>query len=254
MKVLHVIDSMVRGGAESLILEHIRHAGPGVETMVCALNRAGPAMEEAQALGARTRVLGKGGRIAAGLSGLAALMREWHIEVVNGHNPTGALYATLAARAAGVPAVFRSEQSIHYPGRHSRAYPLIEAGLTVFTRRVLCVCDAALESHARRLGWARRKFVTVYPGISEAPPLPSRESLRAALGIAPDALAVISVGSLTRQKAQHVLIGHVVHVHDANLARQRHLVGAQHVGIDPGRRHLHLGHVALDETRDVRPE
>ena len=134
MRVLHVIDSMVRGGAESLILEHIRHAGPGVESMVCALNRSGPSLEIAASLGARTRLLGKGANHLEGLRQLATLMREWRVEVVNGHNPTGALYATPAARWADVPVVFRSEHSIHYPGRHSRVYPAIEAVLTAMTQ------------------------------------------------------------------------------------------------------------------------
>jgi glycosyltransferase involved in cell wall biosynthesis len=197
---------MVRGGAESLILEHIRHAGPGVESLVCALNRSGPSLEIAASLGARTRLLGKGANHLEGLRQLTSLMREWRVEVVNGHNPTGALYATPAARWADVPVVFRSEHSIHYPGRHSRVYPPIEAVLTAMTQRVLCVCDTARESHSRRLPWARSKFVTVYPGISDAPPLRPREELRRALGLSPDSIAVVSVGSLTRQKAQHVLI------------------------------------------------
>lgn len=206
MRVVHVIESMIRGGGESLVLEHLRHAGPGVSTLVVALNHGGPSLETAARLGAETRLLGKGARRLEGWARLAGLIREWRADVVHGHNPTGALYATPAALRAGVRAVFRSEHSIHYPGRHSPVYPALEALLTLGTRRVLCVCDAALESHARRLPWARRRFVTLYPGISDAPPLPPRDALRRRYGVGSGDLVVASVGSLTPQKAQHVLI------------------------------------------------
>ena len=117
LRVLHVIESMIQGGAETLILEHVRHASAGTESTVCALNRGGPALEQARALGACTELLGKGARRLQGLSRVTALMRERRINVVNGHNPTGSLYGTLAAMRAGVPVVVRTEHSIHYPGR-----------------------------------------------------------------------------------------------------------------------------------------
>ena len=45
MRVMHLIESMGHGGAEWLIVEHVRHAGPGVESLVCAINRGGAALE-----------------------------------------------------------------------------------------------------------------------------------------------------------------------------------------------------------------
>ena len=137
---------------------------------------------------------------------LAALMRAEGVEVVNAHNPTGSFYAAPAARLGDVPVAFRTEHSIHYPGRHSSLYPLIEAATTLLTRRVVCVCRAVLESHVSRLPWAARRFVTVANGISSAPHTRPRGETRAALGIAPGDRVALSVGSLTRQKAQHVLL------------------------------------------------
>ena len=57
LRVLHVIEAMHTGGAESLIVEHVRHAGPGVESLVCALNRGGPTLDAAIGAGARGLVL-----------------------------------------------------------------------------------------------------------------------------------------------------------------------------------------------------
>ena len=209
IRVLHLAEAMVRGGAESLIVEHARCAGPGVRVFVCALNREGPALEAAAAAGATIVRLPRGGgplRPLARVHALARAMRAARIDAVNGHNPTGGLYAALAGRLAGVRAVVRTEHSLHYAGRHSGLYPLIEGVLTLMTRRVVCVCRAVLDSHARRLPWAARRFVTVANGISSAPRTRPRQETRAALGADPGAPLLLTVGSLTTQKAQHVLI------------------------------------------------
>jgi len=204
MRVLHVVESMRRGGAESVVVEHVRHAAPDLELLVCALNHDGPALEAARAAGARTFLLGKRGPLD-GVRQLAALMRRERVEVVNGHNATGGLYAALAARIAGIPVVFRTEHTIHFPGRHSALYPLLEPVSTVLTRRVVCVCQAVLESHVSRLPWAARRFVTVANGISSAEHTRPREVIRASvrnqLGIQDDQLLVLTIGSLSRQKA-----------------------------------------------------
>ena len=52
MRVMHIINAMNLGGAEMVVLEHIRQAGPDVESTVCAVNKGGWAMQEAERLGA----------------------------------------------------------------------------------------------------------------------------------------------------------------------------------------------------------
>ncbi len=204
MRVLHVIEAMHQGGAESLVVEHARLAAPGVRTLVCALNRGGPALEAARAAGASVRVLGARGlgRVAA----LAALMRRERVDVVNGHNPTGGLYGALAARLAGVRAVLRTEHSFHFPGRHSRAYPLLERASTALTDRVICVCEAVRASHAPRLGGDPARFVTLPNGVGPPPPARPRDETRRDLGAGAAEPLVLAVGSLTPQKAHHVLL------------------------------------------------
>lgn len=207
LRVLHVIEAMHQGGAESLVVEHVRLASPDVSSSVVALNRGGPSLIAAQAAGAEVLVLGKGAKRLGGLMRLAAIMRERRIDVVNGHNPIGAMYATAAARIAGVRAVIRTEHSIHYPGRGSGLYGPVEALLTPLCDRVICVCEAARASHAARHPLWRSRFVTVWNGVSAAPQdEPGRESARAALGLAPAQRVALHVGSLTVQKAQDVLL------------------------------------------------
>ncbi len=205
LRVLHVVEAMDRGGAESLLVEHARHAAAEVEVQVCALNRGGPALEAARAAGARTTVLGPCPPLAR-IRRLAALIREGGADVVNGHNPSGGLYAALAARAAGAPVALRTEHSVHYPGRHSRVYPVLEALATRHARRVICVCEAVRASHAPRFGALGRRFVTVRNGVSQPRPGRTRAAVRAALGLEDGCVAALTVGSLTPQKAQDVLL------------------------------------------------
>jgi len=208
LRVMHVIEAMRMGGAESLVIEHVRHAGPGVASVVCAINRGGPALEAVRALGARGFVIAEraGGRFARGRA-LAAVMRDEGVTVVNGHNPTGALYATAAGALARVPVQIRTEHSIHYPGRHSSLYThAIEPMLTARADRVICVCEAARASHAPRFGGRGDKFVVVRNGISSAAPGRPRDAVRAELGLRAGDRVALTVGSLTRQKAQHRLL------------------------------------------------
>jgi len=203
---MHVIEAMHQGGAESLVVEHVRRAAPDVESVVVALNRGGPSLEAAREAGATCHLLGKHGARWQGLRQVARLMREHRVEVVNGHNPTGALYGTLAGRWCGVPALIRTEHSIHYPGRGSRGYAPVETLLTALGDRVICVCEAARASHAPRFPWASSRFVAIANGISEEASAPSREAARSTLGLADSARVALTVGSLTPQKSQDVLL------------------------------------------------
>jgi glycosyltransferase involved in cell wall biosynthesis len=205
LRVLHVIEAMDRGGGQSVVLEHVRHAGPGVEVLVCALNRGGPALEAARAAGARTFALQGRGRLAR-MGQLAKLLRAEAVTVVNGHNPTAGMAAALAARLAGVRVALRTEHSIRVAGRHPAAWPVIERAAMALTSYVVCVCETVRESHVTRFPRAARRFVTVRNGISAATAARPREQVRAALGLGPRDRVALTVGSLTPQKAQHVLI------------------------------------------------
>lgn len=208
IRVAHVVEAMHQGGAESLVIEHVRLAGPGVHSTVIALNRGGPALEAARAGGAETLLLQKNGAKAQGLLRLARELRERRIDVVNAHNPIGAVYGTLAARMAGVPVVVRTEHSIHYPGRGGRLYGLIEPWLTKLSDRVICVCEASRESHVSRLGNHAHRFVTILNGIAadETGSGPDRDRVRESLGVAPGEPLALTVGSLTVQKSQDVML------------------------------------------------
>ena len=207
MNVMHVVEAMHQGGAETLVVEHVRRAAPDVRSSVVALNRGGPSLVAAAAAGAEAHLLGKGSARLTGLRRLVQLMRAGRTDVVNGHNPTGAMYATFAARLAGVPVVVRTEHSIHYPGRGFRFYGPVEAAMTALSDRIVCVCEAARRSHAERYRWAEERFVAVPNGISETEVAPRpRAEVRRALEVPERVPVALTVGSLTPQKSQDVLL------------------------------------------------
>jgi glycosyltransferase involved in cell wall biosynthesis len=211
MRVLHVIDAMDRGGGQSVVVEHARHAGPGVEVLVCALNRGGPALEAARDAGARTFVLPGRSRLAR-MGRLAGLIRKEAVTVVNGHNAAAGMAGALAGRLAGVRAVLRTEHSLHHGARHPAAWPGLARAATALTTYVVCVCEAVRESQVTLFPHAARRFVTVRNGISAAPAARPRDQVRATLGLGPQERVALTVGSLTPQKAQHVLIEAFAHV------------------------------------------
>jgi glycosyltransferase involved in cell wall biosynthesis len=208
MRVLHVIESMDQGGAAAMVVEHVRHAGPRVESVVVALRRGGPALDAAIEAGATGVVLGRppgpAGRLTAA-NALVRLVRQHNISILNGHNPTGALSATYAAFRTGVP-VIRTEHGAHFVGRHSHAYPVLEALTTLATSRVVCVCEAVRASHAPRFGWATRRFVTILNGTSNAHAARPRAATRNQLGLLETDRLILAIGTLTRPKAHSVLV------------------------------------------------
>lgn len=207
LRVMHLITAMNLGGAEMVVLEHVKHSGPGVETFVCAINRGGWTLDESKRLGARTLALEKrGGRIRC-IRRLAEIMRNEGVHVANGHNPSGGFYAAIAGRLAGVPVIIRTEHSVRHPGGHARIYAsVLEPVLTAMTHRVICVCEAVRRSQMDRMRWARKRFITVPNGISDIPAENSGEVVRRELGISANDRIALSVASLTPAKAQHVLL------------------------------------------------
>lgn len=247
MRVMHVIEAMHQGGAESLVVEHVRRAAPDVESVVVALNRGGPSLEAARAAGATCHLLDKHGARWQGLRQVARLMRDHRIDVVNGHNPTGALYGTLAGTWSGVPVRIRTEHSIHYPGRGSRAYAPVEALLTLLGDRVICVCEAARASHAPRFPWARSRFLAIANGISETTDAPDRASARATLDLPATARVALTVGSLTPQKSQDVLLRAFADV--ARTTPDALLLIAGEGRLEPRLRELHAALALGDRVR-----
>ena len=209
MRILHVVESMERGGKGAIIVEHVRLAGAGVEHLVVVLEAGGLALEQAAAAGARTFAIAGAGRFLKGFGAwreLVGLMRRERVTVVNAHDDRSARWATLAGVWARVPVIVRSEYEVHYAGRLSEFDAAMDGIVLRFTTRVMCVCEAVRLSHAVRAPGAADRFTTVRGGV----PVPSesrgRAVVRAELGLLESDSMVLSAGNLTPTQSQHVII------------------------------------------------
>jgi len=207
MRVLHVIESMERGSAESMIVEHVRLAGADVESLVVVLDHGGTSLERAAAAGARTFAIAS--QFPRGFHAwreLAKLMRRERVTVVNAHDSRAARIAAMAALWARVPVIIRTEYGVHYPGRTSEFETALDSILTRFTCRVMCTCEAVRLSHAVRMPWAGDRFTTVLAGVTAPAMFRTRAAVRSELGLLESDRMVLAAGSLIPAQAQHVLI------------------------------------------------
>jgi len=136
------------------------------------------------------------------LRGLVATLRELRVDLVHGHEFTMAVYGAAAARWLGIPNVI----SIHGPAYVTEAWRR-RAALRWAFRNSLGV--AAVSEHTRRLlldrlGLPPASVQLVHNGIVYRPG--ERERVRRELGLAPDEVLVLCVGSLRPGKGHRVLL------------------------------------------------
>jgi glycosyltransferase involved in cell wall biosynthesis len=215
MHVMHVIDSMHGGGAETSLLEVAPgFAARGVTmSVVTLLPDDGSLEDRLDALGVRHTRLKRHDPLRSARE-LRALIRRERPELLH----TTLLFATLAGRMAAwatrTPVVTTLANDDYGPEHraHSRYGPcgvgvahgadLITAPLTT---RFHAVSREVAETMGRRLRIPGERIQVVYRGRDPArlglPTADRRLRIRAALSIDPTAPVVLSVGRLDRQKS-----------------------------------------------------
>jgi len=219
VKVLFVCQNLNVGGAEELILgASTALPAHGVETGVVALTRRGPVADEIAAAGVPVRlVVGQPGpRDPAAFVRLVRLLQRERPDIVHTFLITASIYGRLAAFAAGVPVVLAAEQNVY--ARKPRRHALLERALATRTYRVVACCDAVGRFYQQQVGVGANKIATIYNAVRFiAQPTPADAiAARAALHLPADAIVLGTLGRLTEQKGQSVLLRAVV-----ELARQR---------------------------------
>lgn len=108
-----------------------------------------------------------------------------------------------AARRAGVPVVIQTQHQPWLFRDHRKIARVLQAVDPV--DHVITVSEAQRMSY-ERIGISSERLTTVPNGICPRGPGPGRAAARAALGLDPDQLVVLSVGRLTVQKGQRHLL------------------------------------------------
>lgn len=174
-------------------------------TLLCRTSdRARWLFEEAAALGARTVAL-PSPHDPAYPDVISGFLAAHPVDVFHCHagwgweDPDG----LRLARSAGVPAVLITHHLPFLIQQRAKAKKLLEN--TSFAHWRIAVSQGLRDTYTAR-GVSRQCFVTVPNGVAPRRDAPGRAAARAALGLRPEDLVVVSTGRLTLMKGQRYLI------------------------------------------------
>ncbi len=215
-RILTVIETLGRGGAERLLVTQHRHLdGDRFRAMVVALFEPTPLAAELEAAGAQVERLALPGPRAfpTAVRRLRSLIRAWKPDVVHTH----LYHANVAGRiaAAGLAPVFTTLHNPDYgfedPGTvRFRAKKWLD-GTTGrrLTSRIIAVSAHVRRDFERELGFRNVDLLHNFVDVGDfTGPLgvDERRKRRAALGLPVDGLLFLHVGRLHRQKGQDLLL------------------------------------------------
>jgi glycosyltransferase involved in cell wall biosynthesis len=200
VRILHLIATGQRRGAEVFASDLIAalHA-PDLDQRVAVLHGGPPWAVQlgvpVTALGARPGPLHPGAVLA-----LRRLLRGWRPDLVQAHGGEPLKYAALAAVAEGTPIVYRRIGSLSWLS--SRPRRALYGRLVRRAARVVAVAESVRDETMTGFGLGPEQVVTIPNGVDprRLAPRRGRAATRAALGIAPEAAVVLSLGALTWEK------------------------------------------------------
>jgi glycosyltransferase involved in cell wall biosynthesis len=209
VKALFLCQNLGVGGAEELILgASTALPSVGVESGVVALSRRGPIADEIAAAGVPVHLVSgqPGPRDPASFVRLVRLLQRERPDVVHTFLIVAGIYGRLAAFAAGVPLVLAAEQNVYE--RKPKRHALFERLLATRTYRVVACCEVVGRFYQQQVGVSGSKIAVLYNAVrfGRLPKPADAVSARMALGLPPDALVLGTLGRLTEQKGQRVLL------------------------------------------------
>ena len=228
-RVTHVITRLIRGGAQLTLYNLVK--GLKARGTVCEVvsgpeaGSEGSILDEVKALGVPVTLLPSLGREANPLwdaAALLALARHFAAsrpEIVHTHTSKAGLLGALGARLAGVPSVVYTAQghifaergavpSVTDRPRRRALFMALRRLAEARSDRIVALTPADLEEQVA-LGLApREKYAVIPNGVDPAPfeRLSSRAEARRSLGLPADAALVITVGRLSPEKSQDILL------------------------------------------------
>jgi glycosyltransferase involved in cell wall biosynthesis len=209
MKALLLCQNLRVGGAEELILgASTALPSVGIESGVVALTRRGPIADEIAAAGVPLHLVSgqPGPRDPAAFVRLVRLLQRERPDVVHTFLIAASIYGRLAAFAAGVPLVVAAEQNVYE--RKPRRHILVERALAARTYRVVACCEVVGRFYQQQVGVAPSKIAVIYNAVrfGGRPEPADSATARSVLGLADDAVVVGTLGRLTEQKGQRLLL------------------------------------------------
>jgi glycosyltransferase involved in cell wall biosynthesis len=209
VKALFLCQNLGVGGAEELILgASAALPSVGVQAGVVALTRRGPIADEIAAAGVPLHLVAgqPGPRDPTAFLRLVRLLQREQPDIVHTFLIVAGIYGRLAAFAAGVPLVLAAEQNVY--ARKPRRHALLERALAARTYRVVACCEVVGRYYQQQVGVPSSKVAVLYNAVrfGRRPQPTDGETARFALKLPPDALVIGTLGRLTEQKGQRILL------------------------------------------------
>jgi L-malate glycosyltransferase len=163
MRIAHVVDSMEVGGAETLVLQMCRmQREQGHDPCVYAIAALGELGKQMQKEGF-TVESAIGRHLLDSARNFSRIFKQCRPDIVHLHNPTPTIYASVAAKAAGVPRIVSTRHSLVDPPYNVAAE--LKYGIAArFCDWIIGICDATTNNMRNLHSVPARKIVRVYNG------------------------------------------------------------------------------------------
>jgi glycosyltransferase involved in cell wall biosynthesis len=205
VRILHLIATGQRRGAEVFAADLVAALdAPDLDQRVAVLHGDPPWPVDLRApvaaLGAHRGSLSASPLHPGAVRSLRALLREWRPHLVQAHGGQPLKYAAAAAPAGRLPVVYRRIGSVSWLSTAPRR--ALYRGLVRRAARVVTVAESLRAETLAAFGLAPDQVVTIPNGVDpgRVRSARGRDAARAALGISPEAAAVLSLGALTWEK------------------------------------------------------
>ena len=208
LRIAHVLHALDVGGTENGTVNVINGLAGDFEHAVVTMAGEGRLASRLPAAVSVVRVAKRPGNDPRAVLGLVRTLRALRPDVVHSRN-WGAFDAVYAARLAGVRAVVHGEhgREASDPRGENRRRSALRRWLSPLISRYVTVSEDLRSWLLADVGIAARKVVTIPNGVDTARFAPvDQEGARAALGLAPAARVVGTVGRLDPVKDQAGLV------------------------------------------------
>lgn len=217
MKVVHVITSLDRGGAETMLLRLVTetHHRNEVVHFVISLRSNGALVSDFERLGVQVHSLGleKFSDTIAAFYKLRRLLKQNRPDIVHTWLYHADLLGGLAAKSLSIRNIIWSIRSTDIRTTNNKKTLIIKkinAFLSHYVpKRIICVAQSSLEAHASD-GYAKDKMQVIYNGINPESFLSFKSEeadlLRGNLGISALTKIVVSVARFNPVKDHRTLI------------------------------------------------
>ncbi len=210
LRVLQVLHTLNRAGAERLVYEFALANRDHIDTAVLTLDQLGPLADQLQAAGVDVHFTHRRDGIdVSQIFKIARIIKSFNPDVIHCHQYTPFFYAALAALAARSRArILFTEHGRHFPDIVSSKRRLFNRFLVSRAAHITAVCDFARRGLVASDAFPPDRVEVLYNGVDleRFENLPPRDQARALLHLPPDVPLILHVGTFRPVKNQSAAI------------------------------------------------